>query len=132
MKRSIAIMLTALVATTAGTALVGCGSDDDDRARTAIPRSRLQPTRTRAELSPEEQKVWDERQGNRIAKVMVWPEGSGPPRDVRADNAACRDQLLGDRKLSNANPLIQLTWMTRCLTNKGWQLDPEAKKQLSQ
>jgi len=133
MKRSLSIMLAALMMVTAGGMLAACGSGDDDGARTAIPRSRLQqPRRTRAELSPEEQQAFDERQAKKIARVMVWPDDKGPSRDVLADSKSCQAQLLADRQLANGNPLVQLTWTTRCMTNKGWVLDPEAKKQLTQ
>jgi hypothetical protein len=128
MNRSIAIILTALMGVTVVTVLAGCGSDDEKSARTTIPKSRLTPARQRAELSPEEQKEWDERQAQLVENVMMWPEDQGPPRDAVADSAVCRKKLLASAKLRNANPLIQLTWTTRCMADKGWVLDPDARK----
>jgi hypothetical protein len=61
-----------------------------------------------------------------IRKVMIWPSDGTPPRDVTADYHECLAKMNESPKLRNVKGLAGVAWMSGCMTDRGWQVNPDA------
>lgn len=67
-----------------------------------------------------------------IRELMIWPSNGTAPRDVMVDYRECLAKMNESPKLRSVNALAQLSWMTGCMTDRGWQVNPEAGVQSDQ
>ncbi len=126
MNRMLVGLLLVVLAVGTVTLAGGCG-DEEATTRARIPESRLKPQRSLEDLTPEERAEVEERQKEVMHELLIWPEGQGERRDLDADANACREAAMARRDIANANPLVQMTWHTRCMAEKGWVLNPDAE-----
>jgi hypothetical protein len=124
MKRLNHVLLALLIGLPMLLLVSACGPDDD-KARPRIPQSRLKPHRAAQNMSPEERQALFVEKAERTAQSLIWPEGQGPSRDAVADSVACQEAAAANPKVANTNPLLRLTWLGRCLREKGWKIDPD-------
>lgn len=121
MKRASALLMSALMVLGTMVVLQGCGPDDSK------PRKSMAVKRAKAleDLSPEEraQKIAEHQEG--VRDLWMWPEGE-EPRDPWEDATTCDAEMKKKPGLMDANTLVQITWMTSCMKQKGWVLDPDS------
>jgi hypothetical protein len=126
MTRLAAIVLTISIGLAGPAALVACDSSEQ---RTRIPKSRLKPTVSWDDLTPEQQAAEQARREEAMKNGLIWPDGQGPPRDPVADYRDCQAELKANHAASTANALVQMVWMGRCITDKGWLIKADLERQ---
>lgn len=127
MKRAAAPIFIFALALAASLAFTACEGCDEGESRTRIPQSRVKPVKRWDDLTAEEQAKVTEQRHDTVQKYLIWPEDAGPPRDPVADYDACAEAMRADPRAAHANPLVQMVWVGRCLSDKGWVIDQEAE-----
>ncbi len=126
MKRLASIVLASTIGLAVPVTFVACDSGEQP---TRIPRSRLKPSVAWEDLTPERQAARQAEREQQIKENLVWPEETGPPRDSVVDYQSCQTDLASNRTASKANALVQLVWIGRCLSDKGWLLKSQVEAQ---
>jgi len=103
----------------------GCG-EDEKPTPSSIDKSTLAPTQPIEPSPPKVAQSEGAKREKMIRDLMIWPDGAGAPRDVMDDYRACMAELNATPKVRDAHGLAQFAWMTRCMTDMGWQVNPDA------
>lgn len=122
MKRASAVLVSAIMAFGVAGVLPGCGSEDS-KPRKSVPVKRA---KSLEEMTPEERAKALAKQEEMVRDMWIWSSGDAP-RDPNVDAEACQQEMLAKRGIADTNPLIKMTWMASCMTQKGWELNPDSK-----
>jgi hypothetical protein len=124
MRRIVSMTLMLMVGAALAIASIGCGADEE---RSRVPQSRLKSTGLPENPTPDQLAAHKAERERLLSEVMIWPEEQGPPRDREADTLACQEEMNADPNLRQTNALVKLTWVTRCMEDKGWALNPDVQ-----
>lgn len=109
----------------------GCGDDEappptSSDMGASLDKSALSPTQPIEPSPPKVPQSEGAKREKMIRELMMWPAGAGPSRDVMTDYRGCVARMNATPEVRGAHGLAQFAWMTRCMTDLGWQVNPDA------
>jgi hypothetical protein len=103
----------------------GCGKDEAPPPP-AVDKGTLAPTQPIEPSPPKVPLSEGAKREKMIRELMIWPDGAGVSRDVMDDYRTCAAEMNATPRVRDAHGLAQFAWMTKCMTDMGWQVNPDA------